>query len=146
MDRIKSKINTNNKQFKENYQAMLELVGELDLKLVEARDQGKPARIERARKNNQFLASERLELLLDRDSPFLELMPLAGLGLENGLGPNGTTITGMGFISGRLCMITSNIGTKKGGTMDYATSQKHCLLYTSPSPRDATLSRMPSSA
>jgi len=52
---------------------------------VEARDQGKPARIERARKNNQLLASERLELLLDRDSPFLELMPLAGLGLENGI-------------------------------------------------------------
>lgn len=128
MDRIKSKINTNSKQFKENYEAMLALVSELDLRLVEAKDQGKPARIERARKNNQFLASERLELLLDRDSPFLELMPLAGLGLENGFGPNGTTITGMGFISNRLCMITSNIGTKKGGTMDYATSQKHVRM------------------
>lgn len=128
MDRLKSTINKNNKQFKENYQGMMALVAELKTKLEAARDQGTPTRIERARKNNQFLASERLELLLDRDSPFLDLMPLAGLGLENGFGPNGTTITGIGFVSNRLCMITSNIGTKKGGTMDYATSQKHVRM------------------
>lgn len=128
MDRLNSKINKNGQKFKENYQGMMALLNELSQKLQEARDQGTPARIERARKNNQLLASERLELLLDEDSPFLDLMPLAGLGLENGFGPNGTTITGIGLISGRMCMVTSNIGTKKGGTMDYATSQKHVRM------------------
>lgn len=128
MDRLSSKINKNGQKFKENYQGMMALLNELSQKLQEARDQGTPARIERARKNNQLLASERLELLLDEDSPFLDLMPLAGLGLENGFGPNGTTITGIGLISGRMCMVTSNIGTKKGGTMDYATSQKHVRM------------------
>jgi len=107
---------------------MMTLITELDLKLKDARDQGTEKRIARARKNEEFLASERLELLLDRDSPFLELMPLAGLGIENGFGANGTTITGIGFVSGKLCMVTSNIGTKKGGTMDYATSKKHVRM------------------
>lgn len=107
---------------------MMSLVDELGLKLQEARDQGTAKRIERARNNDEYLASERLELLLDRDSPFLELMPLAGLGIENGFGANGTTITGIGLVSGRMCMITSNIGTKKGGVMDYATSQKHVRM------------------
>lgn len=128
MDILQSNINKNSQQFKENYEEMTALVQELERQLAEARNQGRPARIERARKNNQLLASERLELLLDKDTPFLDLMPLAGLGLENGFGPNGTTITGIGIISNRLCMVTSNIGTKKGGTMDYATSQKHVRM------------------
>ncbi len=128
MEVLKSKINKNNQQFKENYAGMMDLLQELDKHMEDARFQGKPARIERARKNNQYLASERLELLLDKDSPFLELMPLAGLGIENGFGANGTTITGIGFVSNRLCMVTANIGTKKGGTMDYATSSKNTRM------------------
>ena len=113
MDVLKSKINSNSSQFRENYQKMMFLVKELEDKLEVARNQGSPTRIARAREDGQLLASERLELLLDRDSPFLDLMPLAGLEVENSFGPNGTTITGIGFVSGRLCMITSNIGTKK---------------------------------
>lgn len=128
MEILKSKINPNGQQFKQNYEGMKALLTQLDEHLVESRFQGKPTRIARARKNNQYLASERLQLLLDKDSPFLELMPLVGLGVEGSFGANGTTITGIGMISGKLCMVTSNIGTRKGGTMDLATSKKHVRM------------------
>lgn len=128
MDVLKSAINTNSRQFKANYSEMQELLKVYEQYMEESRFQGTEGRIARARKDNQMLAGERLQYLLDKDSPFLELMPLAGLGIKNGFGPNGTTITGIGLVSGRLCMVTSNIGTKKGGTMDYATSRKHVRM------------------
>ena len=55
-------------------------------------------------------------------------MPLAGLNHENGFGPGGTTICGIGFVSRKLCIINANIGTKKGGVVDYATSLKNLRL------------------
>lgn len=128
MDVLKTKINKNAQSFKDNYAGMQELLVTYNEYLEESRFQGTEGRIARARKDKQYLASERLQLLLDKDSPFLELMPLAGLGVENGVGPAGTTITGIGIVSGRICMITSNIGTKKGGIMDYSTSYKNVRM------------------
>lgn len=128
MDVLQSKINSNSRQFKENFAGMEKLLSEFEQYMEKSRDQGSESRIDQARNDRQLLASERLNLLLDKDSPFLELMPLAGLGIENGFGPNGTTITGIGVVSGKLCMVTSNIGTKKGGTMDYATSKKNVRM------------------
>ena len=128
MDIIKSKINKNTQQYKENLAGMTALLEKFEEILEESRFQGTEGRIARARKDGQLLASERLQLLLDKDSPFLELMPLAGWGIENGFGANGTTITGIGIVAEKLCMVTSNIATKKGGTMDYGTSQKHVRM------------------
>ena len=128
MDRLQSKINPNSKQFQANHAGMQELLQQLEKHKIESQYQGSEKRIARARKNEQHLASERLNLLLDKDSPFLELMPLAGLEVEGGFGPNGTTIIGIGFVAGRLCMVNSNIGTKKGGLMDYVTSQKNVRM------------------
>lgn len=128
MDIIKSKINKNAQQYKDNYAGMKELLKTYEGYMEESRFQGTEGRIARARKDKQLLASERLQLLLDKDSPFLELMPLAGLGVENGFGANGTTITGIGLVSGKMCMVTANIGTKKGGTMDYGTSYKNVRM------------------
>jgi len=128
MDVIQSKINKNSKTYKENYKGMTVLLEQLEAYKVESRYQGSEARIERARTNNQLLASERIQLVLDKDSPFLELMPLAGLGVDNGFGANGTTTVGIGLVNGKLCMINSNIGTKKGGTMDFSTTQKYIRM------------------
>ena len=71
MEVIKSKINPNGQQFKKNYEGMKALLEKLDEHLVESRFQGHDKRIARARKNNQYLASERLQLLLDKDSPII---------------------------------------------------------------------------
>jgi acetyl-CoA carboxylase carboxyltransferase component len=47
-------------------------------------------------------------------------MPLAGLG-GDGFGPGGTIVAGIGLVEGKLCIINSNVGTNKGGAIDYAT-------------------------
>jgi len=69
------------------------------------------------------LARERIELLLDEDSPFLELLPLAGLEAK-GFGAGGTSVCGIGLVQGKLCVINANVGTRKGGSVDYSTMAK----------------------
>lgn len=121
MRALKSNINTNSAAFKENRKAMLNLVEKLNGHLQESRFQGKENSIEKARKRRKLLARERIELLLDRDSPFMELLPLAGMQNKGGFGAGGTNVAGIGLVQGKLCMINSNVGTRKGGSVDYAT-------------------------
>ena len=84
--------------------------------------------LKRAKDRGKSLTRDKIHKLLDKDSPFLELMPLAGLKHENGFGPGGTTIAGIGLVNNKLCIINANIGTKKGGVVDYATSIKNLRL------------------
>ena len=122
MQPLKSKINTNSQQFKDNYAAMLRQVAKLEKHLEESRFQGREKHIERARSRGKMLARERLELVLDQDSPFMELLPLAGLERRDGFGAGGTNVSGIGLVAGKLCMVNSNVGTRKGGSVDYATA------------------------
>ena len=124
----KSKINKNSQQFKDNYAGMKELVDKLNSHLEESRFQGKEKHIARARKRGKLLARERLELVLDQDSPFLELLPLAGMERKGGFGSGGTNVAGIGLVAGKLCMINSNVGSRKGGSVDYATAFKGLRL------------------
>ncbi len=116
---IKSKVNPQSKVFLENRERMLAIVQDYQQKMQGALFQGKEKYLERVKSRGQLLARERMELLLDQDSPFLELMPLAGM-----LKESSTMIGGIGLIHGRMCLITSNIGTIKGGAIDYTTLQK----------------------
>ncbi len=118
---IQSKVNIHSVSYKENRQKMLHLVDDLHLKLAESRSQGKPKHIDRARSRGKILARERIELLLDQDSPFLELLPLSGMRNKGGFGAGGTNVSGIGLVHGKLCMIHANVGTRKGGAVDYAT-------------------------
>lgn len=123
MSVFKTKINRNSDSYKSNLALMQEKIKELDGKMQEALFQGEEKYLARTKKAGRLLARERIELLLDRDSPFMELCPLAGWGMD-GFGPGGTIVCGIGFVSGRMCMINSNVGTIKGGAIDYATLQK----------------------
>ena len=124
MQILKSKVNTHSQQFKENREAMLKLIEKLEKHMEESRFQGKEKHIDRARKRGKLLARERIELVLDRDSPFLELLPLSGMNRKGGFGAGGTNISGIGLVSGKLCMVNANIGTRKGGSVDYHTGFK----------------------
>lgn len=121
MRSLTSNVNTSSAAFKDNKAAMMKLVEELEKHMEASRFQGKDKSIGRARKRNKLLARERIELVLDRDSPFLELLPLAGMQKKGGFGAGGTTVSGIGLVQGKLCMINSNVGTRKGGSVDYAT-------------------------
>ncbi len=127
MRAIKSQINTKSSTFLNNQKGMKELIEQLEKHLEESRFQGKEKHISKARSKGKMLARERLELLLDQDSPFMELMPMAGLG-GKGFGAGGTTVGGIGLVEGRLSMCISNVGTHKGGAVDYATLQKSLRL------------------
>lgn len=124
MASIKSKVNPNSASYKENYQKMLKKLEELQKHLQKAQFQGHDKHVERARSKGKLTARERIEMLLDLDSPFLELLPMAGLGVQGGFGPGGTMVAGIGFVSGKMCMITANVGTNKGGAIDIATLKK----------------------
>lgn len=121
---LTSKINTNSPQCKDNRQEMLALIKKLEKHLADSRFEGKPDTLEKAKRNGKLLARERIELLLDKDSPFFEILPLAGMEIKGGFGAGGTNVSGIGLVSGKLCMINSNVGTRKGGSIDYATNFK----------------------
>jgi acetyl-CoA carboxylase carboxyltransferase component len=124
MRALYSNINTQTADFQNNYAEMLALVKKLEGHLEESRFQGKEKHIEKARAKGKLLARERIELVLDQDSPFFELLPLAGMENKGGFGPGGTNVSGIGLVAGKLCMINSNVGTRKGGSVDYATTFK----------------------
>ena len=125
---LKSKINKNSQQFRKNYEGMQALVTQLETHLESSRFQGKEKHIARARERGKLLARERLELVLDPDSPFLELLPLAGLERKGGFGAGGTNVAGIGLVAGKLCMISSNVGSRKGGSVDFTTTFKSLRL------------------
>ncbi|MEM6632999.1 MAG: carboxyl transferase domain-containing protein [Bacteroidota bacterium] len=124
MRALRSNINLNSAICKKNREEMEKFLVELAEHMEAGRFQGKEKHITRARKRDKLLARERLELVLDQDSPFLELLPLAGMKQKGGFGAGGTNVAGIGLVSGKLCMISSNVGTRKGGSVDFATTFK----------------------
>src|SRR6478609_9151340 len=73
----------------------------------------------------KLLARDRIDLLLDRGSPFLEVAPLAGFELYGGDCPAGGVVAGIGLVHGRHVMIVANDATVKGGTYYPVTVKKH---------------------
>lgn len=124
---IKTKINTKAEQFQENNQAMLEILKKLDEFKEKSLFQGKERHIEKARSKDKLLARERIDLCLDQGAPFLELLPFAGISDKTNDGGS-TSIGGIGFVSNRLCMLISNVGTNKGGAINLATLNKSLRL------------------
>src|SRR5207249_3501191 len=73
----------------------------------------------------KLLPRERLRLLLDPGSPFLELSQLAAFGMYQDEAPGAGIITGIGRVSGQECMVVVNDATVKGGTYYPMTVKKH---------------------
>ena len=128
MDEIKTKIDVLGSKYIENYASMKKIVNELESYFEVSRKEGSKEQIKRARKRNKLLAREKIDLLLDDNKPFIELMSLAGLKHEGGFGAGGTTVVVLGYFSGVLCLINANVATRKAGAIDYATSLKNLRL------------------
>ena len=118
---LRSSIDTSDPTFVANDSAMAEALAEiaaLEAKVVGgggSDDAAKNARtLARHRARGKLLPRERVDLLLDRASPFLELSTLAGWGTDDPLG--GGLVTGIGTVSGVECMIVANDPTVKGGS------------------------------
>ena len=77
---------------------------------------------ERHRERGKLMVRERIDLLIDQDSPFLELSPLAGWGTPDSLGAG--TVSGIGVVEGTECVISANDPTVKGGASNPTTVAK----------------------
>ncbi|KAJ8518868.1 hypothetical protein ONZ45_g4122 [Pleurotus djamor] len=101
------------------------LVADLETKLAQARLGGGSKAAERMRSKGKKLPRERLALLLDPHSPFLELSALAAHEVYPESIPGAGIITGVGRIAGRECVIVVNDATVKGGSYYPLTVKKH---------------------
>jgi 3-methylcrotonyl-CoA carboxylase beta subunit len=111
--------------FAANEAAHLALVDDLREQLALARAGGGERAAERHVARGKLLPRERVERLLDRGSPFLELSPLAAHGLYDGAAPGAGIVTGIGRVSGREVVVIANDATVKGGTYFPMTVKKH---------------------
>ncbi|MFL2639057.1 MAG: acyl-CoA carboxylase subunit beta [Flavobacteriaceae bacterium] len=124
----KSNIDVLSQDFIQNEIAMKKLLKELHSYFELSKLEGSKDKIKRARKRKKLLAREKIDLLLDKDKPSIELMPLAGLKHKNGFGAGGTTVVVLGYVSNTLCLVNANVSTRKAGAIDYATSLKNLRL------------------
>uniref|UniRef100_A0A1L8E2U2 Probable methylcrotonoyl-CoA carboxylase beta chain, mitochondrial n=1 Tax=Nyssomyia neivai TaxID=330878 RepID=A0A1L8E2U2_9DIPT len=123
---IGTPVNATSAEYKDNFSSMCQVVDELKAATTEALKGGGDVAIERHTSKGKLLARQRIDLLLDKGSPFLELSTLAGHELYGKDVVNcGGIVTGIGRIQGRECMIVANDATVKGGTYYPVTVKKH---------------------
>ncbi|MDA9421182.1 MULTISPECIES: carboxyl transferase domain-containing protein [Bradyrhizobium] len=122
---LHSSIDPSSSDFARNAEAMRALVADLREKLSQVAGGGGEASRNRHTARGKMLARERVDLLVDPGTSFLELSPLAAYGLYGGDVHSASVITGVGRISGRECVIVANDATIKGGTYYPMTVKKH---------------------
>jgi acetyl-CoA carboxylase carboxyltransferase component len=122
---IETHIDRKSSEFQENthfFQQQLDLLSQR-IQLVQ--QAGGEDAIARHRKRNKLLARERIQLLCDPNTPFLELSPLAAWDMYDSDAPAAGIVTGIGLVEGQECMIFANDATVKGGTYYPITVKKH---------------------
>ncbi len=125
MSKIESRLNPRSEQFQANVQSMRLAVGDLHARIAEAALGGGEAAREKHTARGKLLPRDRIALLLDPGSPFLEFSQLAALDMYGNDAPSAGVITGIGRVSGSECVIVCNDATVKGGTYFPMTVKKH---------------------
>ncbi len=115
MNALTSKVDRRDLSFVTNRADVLALLAEIDRLQHQAADGGGPAATDRLRSRGKLPVRERLSLLVDRDSPFLELSPLAGHCTDYTEG--GGMVVGLGVVEGTECVVCANDPTVLGGAM-----------------------------
>jgi acetyl-CoA carboxylase carboxyltransferase component len=122
MEPWRTRIDTNSELFQAAREGMLGLLGTIEEQLAAARAGGGERSIARHRDRGKLLIRERIELLLDPDSPFLELSPLSGWGTDYSVG--GGFVSGIGVVSGTECVVVGNDPTVMGGAITAISGKK----------------------
>jgi len=115
-------VDTRDEAFLANSEQMLGLLAEIDRLLQQASLGGGQQAAERHRGRGKLLVRERIALLIDPDSPFLELSPLAGYQTNYAVG--GGMVLGIGVVEGTECVIVGNDPTDLGGAMTAVSIRK----------------------
>jgi 3-methylcrotonyl-CoA carboxylase beta subunit len=125
MPALASQLSVRSEEFRLNAEAMRLLVDDLNAKLAKVAQGGGDAARAKHVARGKLLPRERVEMLLDPDTSFLEVAPLAALGLYDGAAPGAGLIAGIGRVAGVECMVVCNDATVKGGTYFPMTVKKH---------------------
>ena len=125
MSVLQSKIKTSSQEFQANKKHHDGLVQELKQKISEVQQGGGPKALKKHRDRGKIFVRDRISFLIDPNTPFLELSPLAAHGLYDNRGPSAGVITGIARVSGREVMIVANDATVKGGSYYPLTVKKH---------------------
>ena len=125
MTTLDTQLNARSADFQANAAAMRALVDDLHLQLATSAAGGGEVARARHTARGKLLPRDRVQMLLDPGTPFLEVAPLAALGMYKGDAPCAGLIVGIGRVSGLDCMIVCNDATVKGGTYYPLTVKKH---------------------
>lgn len=130
MPRIISKINPNSQTYADNAEYMQQQVNDLRDKIAQINQGGGEKANQRHLSRGKLLPRERINVLLDPGSPFLEIGQLAAWDVYEDYVPCAGVIAGIGIINGIECMVVANDATVKGGTYYPLTVKKHLRAQT----------------
>ncbi len=122
---LKTKIDTGSEEFKNNKKEFEKLLKEYRGRMQMFTRGGSKRAVDLHKKRGKLLARERINLLVDPNTPFLELSPLAAFDQYDNAFPSAGIVTGIGVIHGRETVIIANDATVKGGTYMRYTIKKH---------------------
>ena len=122
---LSTQINPRSAEFQANASAMRAVVQDLHAQMERIAQGGGEAARAKHLARGKLLPRDRVQMLLDPGTPFLELAPLAALNMYNNDAPGAGVIAGVGRVSGVDCMIVCNDATVKGGTYYPMTVKKH---------------------
>jgi acetyl-CoA carboxylase carboxyltransferase component len=114
---LETSIDTESDEYKANYGAMERLVADLQAELSKARDERSQKSRDRLAQTGKLSVQKKLDLLLDRNTPFLEIGALAAKDMYDGKIHQAGVRAGVGIIQGRECLISANDTTIKGGSV-----------------------------
>jgi acetyl-CoA carboxylase carboxyltransferase component len=117
MEVIESRIDTTSDEYKANYAHMEKLVADLKAELKRAREERSEKAIKRNEELGKLPVQKRLDLLLDRNTPWLEIAPLAAREMYDKKVHGAGSRAGIGVIQGRECLVHANDPMIKGGTV-----------------------------
>ncbi|HEX8477086.1 MAG TPA: carboxyl transferase domain-containing protein, partial [Telluria sp.] len=125
MPYIESKLNPRSADFQSNVAAMQTVVDDLRAKVAAMAAGGGAAASAKHVARGKLLPRDRVQMLLDPGTPFLEFSQLAAYDMYDGAAPAAGIITGIGRVAGQECVIVCNDATVKGGTYYPMTVKKH---------------------
>lgn len=125
MQKLSTKINTQNEEFKTQKEAYIKLLKNYKNILQQAKKGGSASAVKKHKSRGKLLARERIDLLIDTHTPFMELSTLASYNMYDNQFPSAGIVTGIGVIHGRETVIIANDATVKGGTYNKEAIKKH---------------------
>ncbi len=125
MQRIETALDINGRAFRENREASETRNATLRERLQHVVSGGRARSIERHKSRGKIMVRDRIDMVVDPDSAFLELSSLAGFGQYGDEAPGAAIVTGIGVVHGTPCMFIANDATVKGGSLLPASIKKH---------------------